>query len=85
MREELQPLLSAISPEAPSGADLEYDADFARMEKSAQGTSDQEYGSTRIEGTPPDWLDVRHAAHVGAFQHDAVASAAPGPAVHPAA
>ena len=32
MREELQPLLLAISPEAPSGADLEYDADFARME-----------------------------------------------------
>ena len=62
MREELQPLLLAISPEAPSGADLEYDADFARMEKSAQGTSDQEYGSTRIEGTPPDWLDVRQAA-----------------------
>ena len=62
MREELQPLLSAISPEAPSGADLEYDADFARMEKSAQGTPDQEYGSTRIEGTPPDWLDVRKAA-----------------------
>jgi type VI secretion system protein ImpA len=62
MREELQPLLSAISPEAPSGVDLEYDADFARMEKSAQGTPDQEFGSTRIEGTPPDWLDVRKAA-----------------------
>ena len=62
MRDELQPLLLALSPEAPSGVDLEYDADFARMEKSAQGTPDQEYGTTRIEATPPDWDDVRKAS-----------------------
>jgi len=61
MKDDLQPLLSPINSEMPAGADLEYDPDFARMEKSAQGTPDQEYGDTKIEGTPPDWADVRKA------------------------
>ncbi len=62
MSMELETLLTPVSPDSPSGDDLEYDADFARMEKAAQGTGDQEFGTTRIEGTPPDWDEVRDAA-----------------------
>jgi len=62
MSNDLEPLMAAVSPGAPSGCDLEYDADFSRMEKAAQGTPDQEFGSTRIEGTPADWDEVRAAA-----------------------
>lgn len=62
MSSDLEPLLAAVSPDAPSGVDLEYDPDFSRMEKAAQGTPDQEYGDTKIEGTPADWDEVRDAA-----------------------
>ena len=62
MGSDLMPLLEAISQDAPSGLDLEYDADFTRMEKAAQGTPDQEFGATKIEGAPADWDEVRDAA-----------------------
>ena len=62
MNSDLEPLLAAMSLEAPSGLDLEYDADFSRMEKAAQGTPDQEFGATKIEGAPADWDEVRDAA-----------------------
>ncbi len=55
-------LLSDIGVDAPSGVDLEYDPEFARMEKAAQETPDQDFGSTHIEGTPADWETVRDAA-----------------------
>ena len=62
MSNDLEPLMAAVSPDAPSGLDLEYDPDFSRMEKAAQGTPDQEFGSTKIEGAPADWDEVRDAA-----------------------
>lgn len=62
MTEEFSSLLSPISPDQPSGIDLEYDPDFSAMEKASQGTSDQEFGSTVIEGAPPDWALVRQLA-----------------------
>ena len=62
MSNDLEPLMAAVSPDAPSGVDLEYDPDFSRMEKAAQGTPDQEFGSTKIEGAPADWDEVRDAA-----------------------
>jgi type VI secretion system protein ImpA len=62
MSNDLEPLMVAVSPDAPSGTDLEYDPDFSRMEKAAQGTPDQEYGSTKIEGVPADWDEVLDAA-----------------------
>ena len=62
MSNDLEPLLVALSADAPSGLDLEYDPDFSRMEKAAQGTPDQEFGSTKIEGAPADWDEVRDAA-----------------------
>ncbi|XZE46786.1 type VI secretion system protein TssA [Pirellulaceae bacterium SH467] len=62
MTEEFLTLLTPIAPDQPSGVDLEYDPDFSAMEKASQGTSDQEYGSTVIEGAPPDWALVRQLA-----------------------
>ncbi len=62
MSNDMEPLLAAVSSDAPSGVDLEYDPDFSRMEKAAQGTPDQEFGSTKIEGSPADWDEVRIAA-----------------------
>lgn len=58
----IESLLTDISPDAPSGADLEYDPEFARMEKAAQETPDQDFGSTHIEGVPADWETVSSAA-----------------------
>jgi type VI secretion system protein ImpA len=62
MSNDLEPLMVAVSPGAPSGVDLEYDSDFSRMEKAAQGTPDQEFGATKIEGVPADWDEVYDAA-----------------------
>ena len=58
MSEHLESLLTAVSPDAPSGVDLEYDPEFARMEKAAKGVPEQEMGSTRTEAVPPDWALV---------------------------
>ncbi len=62
MSNDLEPLMLAVSLDAPSGTDLEYDPDFSRMEKAAQGTPDQEFGSTKIEGVPANWDEVHDAA-----------------------
>ncbi len=62
MSNPLTTYLTPISAESPSGADLEYDPQFSNMEKASQGTPDQEFGSTRIEGEPADWEAVRDAA-----------------------
>lgn len=55
-------MLVDISPGAPSGTDLEYDPEFARMEKASQETAEQEFGSTKIEAIPADWETVRDIA-----------------------
>lgn len=62
MKEDLEAFFQAVSEELPSGTDLEYDPDFARMEKASHGTPDQEMGSTHIEAQPPDWEVVLEAA-----------------------
>ncbi|MCU0715304.1 MAG: type VI secretion system protein TssA [Pirellula sp.] len=62
MSDDLRSLFVPVSPESPSGSDLEYDPDFAAMEKASQGTSEQEFGATVIEGSPPDWNTVRQLA-----------------------
>ncbi|MDK0575364.1 type VI secretion system ImpA family N-terminal domain-containing protein, partial [Clostridium perfringens] len=62
MSGELDPFFVAISDELPSGVDLEYDPEFARMEKAARGVPEQAVGSSVIEAQPPDWDEVRDAA-----------------------
>jgi type VI secretion system protein ImpA len=62
MLDELEELLKPIRDDAPAGVDIEYDADFADMDKAAVGTPEQEFGSTKIEGEPADWTKVRKLA-----------------------
>ena len=59
---DVESLTAPISAEAPSGENLEYDPDFAEMERAAQGTPEQQYGSTIIEAKEPEWDDVAKAA-----------------------
>ncbi len=61
MNHDLEAYFEPLSEAAPSGSDLEYDPDFARMEQAALGTPDQEFGSTHIEAQPPDWGAVLDA------------------------
>jgi type VI secretion system protein ImpA len=61
MTDELAAYFEPLSQDSPSGVDLEYDPEYARMEKAAQGTPDQEYGETHIEALPPDWEAVLDA------------------------
>ena len=50
--------LTEISPDAPCGPDLEYDADFLALERAAQGKPEQQYGETVIPAEEPVWADV---------------------------
>ncbi|WP_267967015.1 type VI secretion system protein TssA [Delftia tsuruhatensis] len=47
-----------ISPDAPSGADMEYESIFAELETAAIATPEQQYGDTVIAGKGPDWQQV---------------------------
>ncbi|TVR64344.1 MAG: type VI secretion system protein TssA [Candidatus Competibacteraceae bacterium] len=59
---DVESLLSEIAADAPCGEDLEYDPQFAEMEKQARGTSERQYGDTIIPGEPPDWRGVAKTA-----------------------
>lgn len=59
---DVESLTAPISLDAPSGQNLEYDPDFAEMERAAQGTPEQQYGSTIIEGKEPEWDEVAKGA-----------------------
>lgn len=51
-------LLAPVSDDAPTGPNLEFDADFGALERAAQGKPEQQYGSTVIPAEEPDWKDV---------------------------
>ena len=59
---DVEQLLEPISPDAPCGENLEYDADFGELERAAQGAAEQQFGSTVVEAQEPDWKDVRKRA-----------------------
>ncbi|MBL9081760.1 MAG: type VI secretion system protein TssA [Planctomycetales bacterium] len=59
---DLSSLLQPVSETAPSGENLEYDPQFSELERSAQGTAEQQYGATVIEAKEPEWSDVRKLA-----------------------
>lgn len=59
---EVESLLSEIAADRPCGEDLEYDSQFAEMEKQSQGAPERQYGSTIIPAEPPNWRGVRQAA-----------------------
>ncbi len=59
---EIEPLLTEISPEAPGGADVEYDPEYFALEKLAQGTPESEMGDVKKEAEEPNWKEVKDAA-----------------------
>lgn len=59
---QIEALLTEISPDAPCGADLEYDAEFMALDQAAQGKPEQQFGETIIPAVEPDWNDVRARA-----------------------
>ena len=58
-------LLTPIGDSAPSGADLEYDADFTALVTASQGKPEQQFGDTVIPAVEPEWRE-------GAEQSDAI-------------
>ncbi|AOB33392.1 hypothetical protein AKI39_04000 [Bordetella sp. H567] len=59
---EFAEILSTLDPRLPCGEDLEYDADFLRLQQSAAERSEQQFGSTIIPAQAPDWRDVEKQA-----------------------
>lgn len=57
---DVEALLRDVSPDAPCGADLEYDAAFLELNRAAAGKPAQEMGGQVIPGEEPDWADVRN-------------------------
>jgi type VI secretion system protein ImpA len=51
-------LLQPVSPELPSGENLEYDAEYAGLELAAAGKPEQQFGATVIPAEDPNWDDV---------------------------
>lgn len=58
----MQRLLEPLSDNASCGENLEYDPAFAKMEREAQGTPEQQYGDTIIEAKEPEWGDIKETA-----------------------
>ena len=56
---DVQQLLTAVSPDSPSGEDLEYDAAFLELERTAQGQPERQMGDSVLPAEPPDWRQVR--------------------------
>ncbi len=59
---DVESLLKELSPEAPSGANLEYDKAFAEMERAAKGGGGQQILDTGDQPESPDWRQVKEAA-----------------------
>jgi len=59
---DVEKLLSPVSADLPCGENLEYDADYAAMEKAAEGKPEQQYGDKVIPGEEPEWREVRAKA-----------------------
>ncbi len=59
---DLSTLLAPVSPDAPCGEDLEYDAAYLELERSAQGQPERQMGDAVLAAEPPDWRSVRQQA-----------------------
>lgn len=60
-------LLQGVSPEAPCGEDLEYDAEFVAMEQAARGKEEQQMGDSVSPAEDGDWREVKNKA-LGLFK-----------------
>jgi len=56
---DVNSLLNEISPDTPSGEDLEYDPAFGELERAAQGKAEQVLGDSVAAAEPPNWREVR--------------------------
>ncbi|WP_137937490.1 type VI secretion system protein TssA [Chitinivorax sp. B] len=56
---DLESFLADISPDAPSGDNLEYDPAFIELEQASQGKPEVQYGNTITPAEPPDWKIVK--------------------------
>ena len=59
---DVNSLLNEVSPDAPSGEDLEYDPAFGELERAAQGKAEQALGDSVVAAEPPNWREVRKLA-----------------------
>jgi type VI secretion system protein ImpA len=55
-------LLADVSPDRPCGDNLEYDLDFAALERAARAVPEQVMGTAVVPAKDPDWKDVRSRA-----------------------
>jgi type VI secretion system protein ImpA len=51
-------LLAPVSVEQPSGPNLEYDAEFAKLERDAQGKPERQVGANILPAEDPDWKSI---------------------------
>ena len=56
---DVNSLLNEISPDMPSGEDLEYDPAFGELDRAAQGKPEQVIGDSTVDAEPPNWGEVR--------------------------
>ncbi|MDO4433994.1 MAG: type VI secretion system protein TssA [Alysiella sp.] len=49
---------TAISADAPSGVNIEYDSRFLELQNAAEGKAEQQYGDTIIPAQDPEWRTV---------------------------
>jgi type VI secretion system protein ImpA len=54
--------LAEVTAEEPAGPNLEFDASFGALERSAAGKPEQQYGSTLIAAEQPNWQEVANQA-----------------------
>ncbi|HET6148473.1 MAG TPA: type VI secretion system protein TssA [Polyangia bacterium] len=59
---DLEALLAPVTPEDPSGPDLEYDPAFGEIDRLAQGKPEQQIGNTIVPAEAPDWKVVQKKA-----------------------
>jgi type VI secretion system protein ImpA len=59
---DVDALLAPLSDDAPSGADLEYDAAFLALDEASRGKAEQQFGDTVIAATEPDWRVMKEQA-----------------------
>lgn len=64
---DLAPLLAPVSGADPCGDNLEYDAEFAELERAAQGKPEQQIGNTIVPAADPEWklVEARAASLLG--------------------
>lgn len=59
---DVEKLLAEISPEAPCGEDLSYDAAYVEFDRSAQGKPEEQVGTSVKPAEEPNWHEVAKGA-----------------------